>query len=104
MPSHIDVRIGRWEQAITANAKAIEADARYRAQSPQQDFYRVYMAHNHHMLAYAAIMRGQSELATKSINNMVREMPAEWVKENAAMADGFMAMPLEVLVRFGRWK
>ena len=58
-----------------ANAKAIEADARYRDQSPEQGFYRVYMAHNHHMLAYAAIMRGQSELAIKAINNMVRGMP-----------------------------
>ena len=104
MPSHIDVRVGSWKNAILANAKAIEADARYRAHSPQQGFYRVYMAHNHHMLAYAAIMRGQSELAIKSINNMVREMPGDWVKENAAMADGFMAMPLEMLVRFGRWK
>jgi tetratricopeptide (TPR) repeat protein len=104
MPSHIDVRVGNWKKAILSNAKAIEADARYRAQSPEQNFYRVYMAHNHHMLAYAAIMRGQSELAIKSINNMVREMPPEWIKENAAMADGFAAMPLEVLVRFGRWK
>jgi len=104
MPSHIDVRVGSWKKAILANAKAIEADARYRAQSPQQGFYRVYMAHNHHMLAYAAIMRGQSELAIKSINTMTREMPPEWIKENAAMADGFTAMPLEVQVRFGRWK
>jgi tetratricopeptide (TPR) repeat protein len=104
MPSHIDVRIGQWEKAITANAKAIQADDRYRARSPQQGFYNVYMAHNHHMLAYAAIMRGQSELAIKSINNMAQGMPTEWVKENASVADGFAAMPLEVLVRFGRWK
>ena len=104
MPSHIDVRLGNWQKAIQANTKAIAADARYRAQSPQQGFYHVYMAHNHHMLAYAAIMRGQSELAITSINNMASEMPAEWVRENAAVADGFAAMPLEVLVRFGRWK
>lgn len=104
MPSHIDVRIGQWEKAIIANAKAIKADNDYRARSPQQGFYNVYMAHNHHMLAYGAIMRGQSELAIKSINNMAKGMPAEWVKENASVADGFAAMPLEVLVRFGRWK
>jgi tetratricopeptide (TPR) repeat protein len=104
MPSHIDVRIGHWKEAITANAKAIKADDRYRARSPQQGFYNVYMAHNRHMLAYAAIMRGQSDLAIKSINNMAKGMPAEWVKENAIVADGFTAMPLEVLVRFGRWK
>ena len=38
-------------------------------------------------------------------------MPGHWsrncrprsVKENAAFADGFVAVPLEVLVRFGRW-
>jgi tetratricopeptide (TPR) repeat protein len=103
MPSHIDVRTGNWAKAIEANAKAIEADRRYREQSPKQNFYRIYMAHNRHMLAFAAMMRGQSKLATESIASMVREMPAEWVKENAIMADGFQAMPLEVLVRFGRW-
>jgi tetratricopeptide (TPR) repeat protein len=34
---------------------------------------------------------------------MVAEIPAKFVKENAAFADGFFAVPLEVLVRFGRW-
>jgi tetratricopeptide (TPR) repeat protein len=61
------------------------------------------MAHNHHMLAYAAIMRGQSKLAIQAINEMAQSIPPEWVKENAAVADGFTAMPVEILVRFGRW-
>lgn len=103
MPSHIDVRLGSWAKAIESNAKAIESDRKYREQSPRQGFYHVYMAHNHHMLAYGAIMRGQSKLAINSINNMVKGMPPEWVRENAAVADGFRAMPLEVLVRFGKW-
>ena len=36
---------------------------------------------------------------------MVAGVPKEWlaVKENAAIVDGFVAMPLEVLKRFGRW-
>jgi tetratricopeptide (TPR) repeat protein len=103
MPSHIDVRVGRWAEAIATNTKAIEADRRYREQSPEQGFYRVYMAHNHHMLAFAAMMTGQSQRAVTAIQEMVAGIPAEWVKENALMADGFAAMPLEVLVRFGRW-
>jgi tetratricopeptide (TPR) repeat protein len=103
MPSHIDVRLGRWPQAIETNAKAIEADRKYRAQSPEQDFYRIYMAHNHHMLAYAAMMRGQSALAISAINDLAKGIPADWLKKNAAIADGFTAMPIEVLVRFGRW-
>ena len=103
MPSHLDVRLGHWAKAIEANSKAIESDRKYREQSPRQGFYHVYMAHNHHMLAYAAIMRGQSKLAIGAINEMAKGVPPEWVKENAAVADGFTAMPLEVLVRFGKW-
>jgi hypothetical protein len=30
MPSHIDIRRGRWQQVIITNAKAVEADKRYR--------------------------------------------------------------------------
>jgi tetratricopeptide (TPR) repeat protein len=102
MPSHIDVRRGRWQQAVEANAKAIEADRRYIALSPGQGFYRLYMAHNHHMLAYGAMMTGQSALALETIREMVAGIPLEFFRLNP-FADGFMAMPLEVLLRFGRW-
>jgi tetratricopeptide (TPR) repeat protein len=103
MPSHIDVRQGRWRESIAANQKAIVADRRYRQQSPEQGFYNVYMAHNHHMLAYSAMMCGQSQLAIAAINEMAAGIPEKWLQDNAAVADGFTAMPLEVLVRFGRW-
>jgi tetratricopeptide (TPR) repeat protein len=102
MPSHIDVRRGRWQEAIEANARAIEADRRYRERAPEQGFYRLYMAHNHHMLTYGAMMLGQSELALRTIRAMADGIPLEFVKQNP-WADGFLAMPLEVLLRFGRW-
>ncbi len=103
MPSHVDVRRGRWEQAIAANAKAVDADRGYVARAGRQGFYRIYMAHNRHMLAYAAMMTGRSREALLSIRALVAEMPADWLTENAAFADGFLAMPIEVLMRFGRW-
>jgi tetratricopeptide (TPR) repeat protein len=102
MPSHIDVRRGRWQHAIIANTKAIEADRRYTEQSREQGFYQLYMAHNHHMLAYGAMMTGQSALALKMIRKMVDDIPLEFFRANSFM-DGFMAMPLEVMMRFGRW-
>lgn len=102
MPSHVDVRRGRWQEAVVANTKAIEADRRYAAQAPEQGFYRLYMAHNYHMLTYGAMMTGQSELALETIRAMVADIPLEFFRENP-FADGFMAMPLEVLMRFGRW-
>jgi hypothetical protein len=55
------------------------------------------------MLAYAAMMTGQRDLAMKHIRAMVAEMPADFLKENAMQAEGNVAMPLEVMVRFGLW-
>jgi tetratricopeptide (TPR) repeat protein len=103
MPSHIDVRTGNWEKAIVANSKAIAADAAYRAKVPKQGFYRVYMAHNQHMLAFAAMMRGRSALAISHADAMLEQFPEEWLKEAAPLVDGYMAMPMEVRVRFGKW-
>ena len=102
MPSHIDIRRGRWQEAIVANDKAIASDRSYAARAPEQGFYRLYMAHNHHMLTYAAMMTGQSALAERTIREMVDDIPLDFYKANP-FADGFLAMPLEVLMRFGRW-
>jgi tetratricopeptide (TPR) repeat protein len=105
MPSHIDVRRGRWREAIVANTKAIEADRAYRDAAPKPpDFYRLYMSHNHHMKAYAAMMIGRSEVAMSSIRDLVDDIPEDWLQANADWADGFVAMPYEVMMRFGRWE
>jgi tetratricopeptide (TPR) repeat protein len=104
MPSHIDVRRGRWHAAIEANVKAIAADRVYRQTSRKPPgFYRLYMAHNQHMLAWGAMMTGQQELALRHIRQMVADIPPDFLKENVAWVDAFAAMPYEVLIRFGRW-
>src|SRR6476659_2633328 len=104
MPSHIDIRTGQWLKAVDTNAKAVEADQRYRKIfGPPKGFLNVYIAHNRHMLAYAAMMTGQRDLAMKHIRAMVAEMPVDFLNENALQAEGNVAMPLEVMVRFGLW-
>ncbi|MGE5215071.1 MAG: tetratricopeptide repeat protein [Nitrospirota bacterium] len=104
MPSHIDIRTGQWLKAVDTNAKAVEADERYRRIfGAPAGFLNVYIAHNRHMLAYAAMMTGQRETAMKHIRAMVAEIPADFLKENALQAEGNVAMPLEVMVRFGLW-
>ena len=104
MPSHIDIRTGRWLEAVETNLKAVAADQRYRKVfGPAKGFLNVYVAHNRHMLAYCAMMSGQRELAMKHIRAMVAELPADFLKENALQGEGFVAMPLEVMVRFGLW-
>jgi len=104
MPSHIDIRTGRWHKAVETNLKAVAADQRYRKIfGAAKGFLNVYVAHNRHMLAYAAMMTGQRDLAMKHIRAMVAELPQEFLKEDAMTAEGFVAMLLEVMVRFGLW-
>jgi len=104
MPSHIDIRIGRWQEAIEANLKAVDAVKRVRTVvGPPQGFILVYNAHNEHMLAYAAMMTGQSALSISHIRTLVDDLPEDFLKEYSPGIDGFVAMPYEVLLRFGRW-
>ena len=104
MSSHIDIRRGRWHDAIEGNLKAIAADDHYRAVfGPPQGLIIIYAAHNQHMLAYAAMMTGQSELAVQHIRAMVEGIPLDFVKEYAARTESFVSLPYEVLIRFGRW-
>ena len=104
MPSHIDVRTGKWFEAVEANERAIQSDLRYRqvVGEPQGDLW-VYMAHNRHMQAYAAVMTGESTVAFRTMAAMVREVPTEVPPEIWSMVDGFTAMATEVFIRFGRW-
>lgn len=104
MPSHVYVRTGRWADAVESNRRAIAADAAYRKKVPRQGFYAVYMAHNQHMLAYAAMMSGQSALALQAANELVAGIPPEFRAAHAPSVDLYYAMPLEVLMRFGRWE
>src|SRR5260370_42456896 len=55
------------------------------------------------MLAYAAMMTGQRDLAVGHIRAMVKEIPEDVLKEYAMFGEGFMAMPYEVMIRFGMW-
>jgi tetratricopeptide (TPR) repeat protein len=56
------------------------------------------------MLPYAAMMTGQRKLAMRQVRALVAGLSPEYLKENALQAEGMLALPLEVLVRFGRWE
>lgn len=104
MPSHIDVLTGRWAQAIEANERARRSDAAYRALSPNQGFYRLYMLHNDHMLAFAAMMDGQRELALAAAHTTIAGVPEEARRQQAALVDPYMGIVTQVQMRFGLWQ
>jgi hypothetical protein len=67
MPSHIDMRVGRYAEAMRANQRGIAADEHYLQQVDAQGSYRVgYVAHNHHFLWAAACMAGQPQVALEA--------------------------------------
>ena len=103
MAAHIDVRRGRWDEAILVNMKSIAANRRYReiVDRPLSG-YLGYMGHDYHMLTYAAMMSGRSRLAAQTMRDLFSEMPAEWPREGT-MGDGYFAMHFEVMKRFGQW-
>jgi tetratricopeptide (TPR) repeat protein len=104
MPSHIYIRTGRWFEAIASNQMAVNADRRYREIAGKPvGFLPVYIAHNEHMLAYAAMMTGQRKLAVEHVRAVTASFSEEFLREYGSLAESFYAMPYEVLIRFGSW-
>ena len=104
MPSHIYARVGRWDDAAEANVKAMAADVVFRAANPKPGLYAMYMAHNDHFFAYAAIMQGRSAEALKAARAMIAAVPEEFLRDYGPIADGYMVFVPEALMRFGRWE
>jgi tetratricopeptide (TPR) repeat protein len=103
MPSHIYTRVGRYGDAADTNERAIAADRAYFALAPPPDFYSLYFVHNVHFLAYAAMMEGRKEKALEAARRLEKEVPADFLEHRTSIADGLMATPLHVMVRFGMW-
>lgn len=107
MPSHLHVLCGDYRSAITANSRGIAADAKFLARSGPMNFYTLYRAHNHHFRIYAAMLAGRSRVALDTARQLEQVIPAELLRvPSPPMADwleGFLAMRVHVLIRFGRW-
>ena len=103
MPSHIYVKTGHWNKAIIQNQKAMRSDAKYRSLSPKQTTQHGYMAHNSHMLAYAAMMSGREKEALAAARAMWTNIPEDALREAAPLADPSMCSVYDVQKRFGRW-
>jgi tetratricopeptide (TPR) repeat protein len=103
MPSHIYVQVGQWDKSIAQNAKAMEADAKYRALSPDQGIQHMYMVHNAHMLAYSAMMAGREAEAMAAARAMWANVPADVLESVAPYIDLWMTSVYDVQKRFGRW-
>lgn len=105
MPSHVDVRRGRWEEAVVANEKALAADRAYLASGAAPSTYWLYISHDHHMLIFASMMRGQSEKAIAAARSQLTLFTPKVLEDPklATMFDNVSTVAMEVFLRFGRW-
>ena len=104
MPSHIDVLLGHYEEAVLANQLAAAADQAYVAWSGERGgFYAMYRAHTLHFLAYAAMFEGRHALARQAADDLVAGLPPDVVASMPDVLEGFLGLPYHVAVRFGRW-
>lgn len=108
MPTHIDVLVGDYQAAIYSNQKAILADEVFFSREDPLRFYTLYRMHDYHFRIYAAMFAGQSAVTLGTVARLEAALPEELLRiESPPMADwleGFLAMRVHALIRFGRWE
>jgi len=104
MPSHIYIRVGRYNEAAMTNSAAISADRKYFEKAPAPGFYSIYYAHNIHFLAFSSMMSGDYATAITAARDLESEIPEEVLRELAGLIDGIMPTTLHVMIRFGKWE
>ncbi|WP_424097734.1 hypothetical protein [Moorena producens] len=105
MPSHIYIRVGRYQDAVIANQKGVIADRNYLASPHPQSIYTIgYVPHNYHFLWFAAVMSGQSEIAMEAAQKTAAVDPSLMANPGlSGKIQHFSVVPLYTEVRFGKW-
>lgn len=108
MPSHLDVLVGDYRNAIDANARAIVGDDKYLDKVGALNMYTLYRVHDMHSLIYAAMLCGKSQVALEYTARLEDSLPEDLLRiKSPPMADwleAFIGVRAHVLIRFGRWE
>ncbi len=103
MPGHIYMRVGRYEDAVKVNQKAILSDERYISQCFAQGMYPLaYYPHNIHFLWSASSMLGNSEIAIDAAKKTAEKVPIDLLKDSR-FHQSFASTPILAYTRFGKW-
>jgi tetratricopeptide (TPR) repeat protein len=105
MPSHIFMRVGRYQDAYDINIQAALVDEDYIMQCKAQGLYPLaYYPHNLHFLSWSSMYTGRSENAIDAAIK-VKETVEGGSRENTwGLNETFRAQPIFVLARFGKWQ
>lgn len=99
MPSHTWYRIGRFDDAISANSKAVDADTAYaEAVGDDPKFYGYFLHHNH-FLASAATQNGDRATALAAADGLEAAITTEAAIKKPYL-QGRLATALHARARF----
>ena len=112
MPSHIDMWVGQYREAIEANVKGVAADEAYKLKSGKDnEMYKMYRMHNYHFATWASMFDGQYATAMKYAEDAQQQLGIEDVTckvgdipLGSMYLEAFGSLPWHVLVRFGKWE
>ncbi len=104
MPAHIYWRVGRYEDAVQANVRAVKADQAYFAKRQPSPIYRgLYYPHNIDFIWQSASMEGRAAETIRAAREFADAAPLAMVREMPDMETA-PAAPFFALARFGRWE
>jgi hypothetical protein len=105
MPSHIYLRVGRYHDAVLANAAAVESDRVYlEAVNANPSYAADYVPHNIHFLWASALWSGESKVAMQAAEDLARaaeRLPPEPARRGTRQH--LQAAPWLTLVRYQQW-
>jgi tetratricopeptide (TPR) repeat protein len=103
MPAHIYIRTGDLDAAIKCNVRAVKADQKYALEAQQTGsiYDLMYHSHNEHFIAMAASMAGRYAEARAAADGLAKRIEPH--VQGMLMLDYFIATPIWVDARFGKW-
>ena len=103
MPTHIYMRLGRWDEAVEHNEHAVHVDQEYVAARHPTGVYPLgYVPHNYHVMWEALSMLGRSEEALAAARTIADKVPADVVRTIPPF-EYYSPVVLFTLARFSRW-
>jgi tetratricopeptide (TPR) repeat protein len=103
MPSHIQQRVGLYEDAAEANRRGVMADLVYADQTHAPDYYPVmYTGHNYQFLAYSTAMEGRMGETIEAVEGS-REVVVDAMLRQMPGMNWYVAETYAARVRFGLW-
>ena len=103
MPAHIYIRVGRWNDAVTANQHAIHTDEVFiEGQRPVGVYPLAYYPHNIHFLAFASTMAGRSAPAIEAAHALAAKVNLDAAR-HVGMLQEMLPYHALTLTTFGRW-